>query len=333
METLPVVLILLGASVASVILCRRYSLPPILGYLLVGTISGPHALSVLENFEAAEHLAEFGVVFLMFSIGLEFSLPRLIAMRRIVLGLGCLQVLVSILCVTVIGQFIGMSWQAGVALGGVLAMSSTAVLTKLLSERMEIGAAHGREVMGVLLFQDLAVIPLLILIPAFSQPPDLLLVTMGKALLKSVVLLTLVFILGKQLLRRWLMVVARGKSAELFVLNVLFVTLGLASVTQAIGLSMSLGAFVAGMLISETQFRHQVEEDIKPFRDVLLGLFFITVGMMLDFSLVLHHLAIVLLVLCAFMLAKFALIFGLSRLVGSQTGVAMRTGLWLCAGG
>ena len=141
------------------------------------------------------------------------------------------------------------------------------------------------------------------------------------------------FILGKQLLRRWLMVVARGKSAELFVLNVLFVTLGLASVTQAIGLSMSLGAFVAGMLISETQFRHQVEEDIKPFRDVLLGLFFITVGMMLDFSLVLHHLAIVLLVLCAFMLAKFALIFGLSRLVGSQTGVAMRTGLWLCAGG
>ena len=194
METLPVVLILLGASVASVILCRRYSLPPILGYLLVGTISGPHALSVLENFEAAEHLAEFGVVFLMFSIGLEFSLPRLIAMRRIVLGLGCLQVLVSILCVTVIGQFIGMSWQAGVALGGVLAMSSTAVLTKLLSERMEIGAAHGREVMGVLLFQDLAVIPLLILIPAFSQPPDLLLVTMGKALLKSVVLLTLVFL-------------------------------------------------------------------------------------------------------------------------------------------
>ena len=333
METLPVVLILLGASVASVILCRRYNLPPILGYLLVGTISGPHALSVLENFEAAEHLAEFGVVFLMFSIGLEFSLPRLIAMRRIVLGLGCLQVLVSILCVTVIGQFIGMSWQAGVALGGVLAMSSTAVLTKLLSERMEIGAAHGRDGRGVLLFQDLAVIPLLILIPAFSQPPDLLLVTMGKALLKSVVLLTLVFILGKQLLRRWLMVVARGKSAELFVLNVLFVTLGLASVTQAIGLSMSLGAFVAGMLISETQFRHQVEEDIKPFRDVLLGLFFITVGMMLDFSLVLHHLAIVLLVLCAFMLAKFALIFGLSRLVGSQTGVAMRTGLWLCAGG
>lgn len=334
METLPIILILLGASVASVVLCRRFNLPPILGYLLVGTLSGPHAFSVLNDFAAAEHLAEFGVVFLMFSIGLEFSLPRLIAMRRIVFGLGCLQVLVSLLCVTIIGRFLGLSWQAGLALGGVLAMSSTAVLTKLLGERMEIASAHGREVMGVLLFQDLAVIPLLILIPAFSQPPELLLITMGKALLKSVVVLLLVFIIGKQLLRRWLMIVARGKSSELFVLNVLFVTLGLACATQAVGLSMSLGAFVAGMLISETEFRHEVEEDIKPFRDVLLGLFFITVGMMLDFSLVLAHLAVVLVVLLSFLLVKFALVFALSRFVASSsTGVAMRSGLWLCAGG
>ena len=333
METLPVVLILLGASVASVILCRRFGLPPILGYLLVGTISGPHALSVLHDFAAAEHLAEFGVVFLMFSIGLEFSLPRLIAMRRVVFGLGCLQVLVSILVVTVATQLFGMTWQAGVALGGVLAMSSTAVLSKLLSERMEISTAHGREVMGVLLFQDLAVIPLLILIPAFSQPPELLLVTMGKALLKSLVMLLLVFILGKQLLRRWLMIVARGKSSELFVLNVLFVTLGLACATQAVGLSMSLGAFVAGMLISETEFRHEVEEDIKPFRDVLLGLFFITVGMMLDFSLVLDHLLLIPVLLLLFLGVKFSLVFGLSRLSGSSAGVAMRSGLWLCAGG
>ena len=146
--------------------------------------------------------------------------------------------------------------------------------------------------------------------------------------------LLLVFIIGKQLLRRWLMIVARGKSSELFVLNVLFVTLGLACATQAVGLSMSLGAFVAGMLISETEFRHEVEEDIKPFRDVLLGLFFITVGMMLDFSLVLAHLAVVLVVLLSFLLVKFALVFALSRFVASSsTGVAMRSGLWLCAGG
>ena len=333
METLPIILILLGASVLSVILFRRLALPPILGYLLVGTLIGPHALSLFGHLAGADYLAEFGVVFLMFSIGLEFSLPKLVAMKRIVFGLGLLQVLVTLAVVTGLSLATGLSWQAGVALGGALAMSSTAVLTKLLSERLELDAAHGREVMGVLLFQDLAVIPLIILIPSFSQSPEQMLMTMGFALLKAVVLLAVVFFLGKRLLSQWFLVVARGKSSELFVLNVLFVTLALAWLTEEVGLSMSLGAFVAGMLISETEFRHQVEEDIKPFRDVLLGLFFVTVGMMLDIELVLAHLPAVLAVLGALLLVKFSLVFGLSRLFGSMSGGAMRTGLWLCAGG
>ncbi|MFZ4538855.1 monovalent cation:proton antiporter-2 (CPA2) family protein [Propionivibrio sp.] len=333
METLPIILMLLGASVLSVIIFRHLNLPPILGYLLVGTLIGPHAFNLLEGLAGAHYLAEFGVVFLMFSIGLEFSLSKLMAMKRIVFGLGFMQVAVTLAAVTGVVSLLGLSWQAGVAIGGVLAMSSTAVLTKLLSERIELDAPHGREVMGVLLFQDLAVVPLLILIPSFSQSPEQMAVTMGIALLKAIALLAPVFLLGKRLLSKWFFIVAHGKSAELFVLNVLFVTLGLAWLTEAVGLSLALGAFVAGMLISETEFRHQVEEDIKPFRDVLLGLFFVTVGMMLDLSLVFSNFWLVLAVLVALLVVKFALIYGLSRLFGSFSGAAMRSGLWLCAGG
>lgn len=333
MGTLPVILMLLGASVISVIVFRRLTLPPILGYLMVGALIGPNAFDLLENTSSANHLAEFGVVFLMFSIGLEFSLSKLVAMKRIVFGLGLLQVVLTLAVVAGIIFALGMPWQAGVAIGGVLSMSSTAVLTKLLSERMELDAPHGREVIGVLLFQDLAVIPLLILIPSFSQSPEQMAVTMGIALLKAMALLSLVFLLGKHLLGRWFVIVARGKSSELFVLNVLFVTLGLAWLTEAVGLSLALGAFVAGMLISETEFRHHVEEDIKPFRDVLLGLFFVTVGMMLDVSMVLTNLLVVIPLLAALLIVKFALVFSLSRAFGSMTGAAMRSGLWLCAGG
>ncbi len=258
METLPIILMLLGASVVSVILFRRLNLPPVLGYLLVGALIGPHAFNLVEGFSGAQHLAEFGVVFLMFSIGLEFSLAKLYAMKRIVFGLGFLQVLVTLLAVTGIVTGFGLSWQAGVALGGALAMSSTAVLTKLLTERLELDARHGREVMGVLLFQDIAVVPLLILIPSFSKSPEQMAVMMGIAMLKAVVVLTVVLFLGQRLMRRWFFIVARGKSPELFMLNVLLITLGLAWLTELAGLSLALGAFVAGMLISETEYLHNV---------------------------------------------------------------------------
>ena len=333
METLPIILMLLGASVATVILFRRLNLPPVLGYLLVGTLIGPHALNLVAGFSGVEHLAEFGVVFLMFSIGLEFSLPKLYAMKRIVFGLGFLQVLATLTAVTAIATGFGLNWQAGVALGGVLAMSSTAVLTKLLSERLELDAKHGREVMGVLLFQDLAVVPLLILIPSFTRSPEQMALMMGIALLKAVLVLSLVLFFGQRLMRGWFYIVARSKSAELFMLNVLLITLGLAYLTELTGLSLALGAFVAGMLISETEYRHQVEDDIKPFRDVLMGLFFVTIGMLLDEPLVLQNCLLVLAVLVALLLVKFALVAGLLRMFGSTPGSAMRTGLWLCAGG
>ncbi len=333
MNSLQLVLLLLAAAVLVVTLFRRLGLPPILGYLLVGVVIGPHALNFIKDVSGAEHLAEFGVVFLMFSIGLEFSLPKLYAMKRVVFGLGLMQVLLTIVLAVGLSVGAGLGWQAGVALGGVFAMSSTAVLSKLLAERLELESPHGRDVIGVLLFQDLAVVPLLILIPAFSRPPGEMALEIAWAMGKAAVVLSLVLFLGQKLMRRWFYIVARGKSAELFMLNVLLITLGLAHITEMAGLSLALGAFVAGMLISETEYRYQVEEDIKPFRDVLMGLFFVTVGMLLDVGAVLDYLPWVLLALAILLLGKFGLIAALSRSFGATPGNAMRVGLWLCAGG
>ena len=331
--TLHLILLLLAAAVLAVVACRSLGLPPILGYLLVGALAGPHALGALPDTESARRLAEFGVVFLMFGIGLEFSLPRLFAMKRIVFGFGLAQVVIT-LCVVAIGAMLwGVSWQASVALGGALAMSSTAILSKLLAERRELDAAHGREVMGVLLFQDLAVVPLLVLIPALAQPVDALAAEIGWALAKAAVLLALVLFVGQRLMHAWFGLVARRKSSELFMLNVLLVTLGFATLTELAGLSPALGAFVAGMLISETEYRYQVEEDIKPFRDVLLGLFFVSTGMMLDPAAIWNDALRLLVLLLLLLASKLAVVVALSRYFGSGPGTALRSGLWLCAAG
>jgi CPA2 family monovalent cation:H+ antiporter-2 len=327
------VLVLLAGSVLAVALCRRLSLPPIIGYLATGLALGPHALGLIEDTEQTRRLAEFGVVFLMFSIGLEFSMPKLMAMRRVVFGLGFAQVLATVsLCVAAAVAF-GGSWQAGVALGGAAAMSSTAIVSRLLAERMELDTPHGREIIGVLLFQDLAVVPLLILVPALGQPAGEIGVAIALALAKAALALGVLVLVGPRAMRTWLGLVARRRSTELFVLNVLFVTLALAFVTGLAGLSLALGAFLAGMLISETEYRYQVEEDIKPFRDVLLGLFFITVGMLLDVRMVLGEPALVLLLLVLLVSAKFGLIAFLSRAFGSPPGTALRVALGLAQGG
>ena len=333
MSALSLVLLLLGASVFAVVLFRRFNLPPVLGYLLVGSLIGPHAFNFMHDVTRASALAEFGVVFLMFSIGLEFSLPKLYAMKRIVFGLGLLQVLLSMLLITVLVMLFGIGWQLGIALGGVLAMSSTAVLTKLLAERMQLDSPHGREIMGVLLFQDLAVVPLLVLIPSLTQPPEKLAMLLGVALLKAVVVLAVILVFGQKLMRKWFHFVARAKSSEVFVLNVLLITLGLAYVTELAGLSLALGAFVAGMLISETEYRLQVEEDIKPFRDVLMGLFFVTIGVKLDLHILVGLWWQVLLVLIALLAIKGLVVGLLSWKLGSSPGNAVRSALWLCAGG
>jgi CPA2 family monovalent cation:H+ antiporter-2 len=311
-----------------------------LGYLAVGVLIGPHAFGLASETGSTHALAEFGVVFLMFSIGLEFSLAQLRAMRRIVFGLGLAQVVLTIVA-TVLGALafslwlpqLSVGWQAAFALGGALAMSSTAIVVKLLTERLELESEHGRRIIGILLFQDLAVVPLLIMIPALAKNPEDLAPTLAWAAVKAAAVLALLLFFGQKLMRSWFTLVAKRRSQELFMLNLLLVTLGAAWITERAGLSLALGAFVAGMLISETQFKHQVEEDIKPFRDVLLGLFFITIGMLLNVRLVLEHWWLVLLLLVVPVLLKFALIALLAKAFGSSDGVAMRTGLALAQAG
>jgi CPA2 family monovalent cation:H+ antiporter-2 len=332
-DTLPLILLLLAAAVVVVAVFRTLGLPPILGYLLVGAVLGPHAAGWVPDTEETRHLAEFGVVFLMFSIGLEFSLARLYSMKRIVFGLGAAQVIVSTLIATLLARLLGIPWLAGLALGGALAMSSTAMLSKLLTERGELDAPHGREVIGVLLFQDIAVVPLLVMIPAFSQPVEAMAEALLLAAVKAAILLALVLFVGQRALSAWFYMVARRKSAELFMLNVLLITLGLAWLTELAGLSLALGAFTAGMLIGETEYRYQVEEDIKPFRDVLLGLFFVAIGMRLDVLQILAQWWLVGAILFGLLTIKLAVVGLASRLLGSSPGTALRSGLWLCAGG
>lgn len=340
-SALELTLILLSTAVLGVVVFRMLHLPPMLGYLLVGILIGPHGLGLASENVTTHTLAEFGVVFLMFSIGLEFSLPKLSAMRRTVFGLGMAQVLLTIGATMLFGwivarllpQVIDISWRAAFALGGALAMSSTAIVSKMLTERLELESEHGRQIFGILLFQDLAVVPLLIMVPALARNTDDLMATLLLAGLKAGIVLVLLLVIGQQLMRGWFRIVVKRRSQELFMLNLLLITLGAAWITEKAGLSLALGAFVAGMLISETEYKHQVEEDIKPFRDVLLGLFFITIGMLLNVRLVLENWWLVLLLLTAPVLLKFALIAALAKLTGASTGVALRTGLGLAQAG
>ena len=341
MSSLEITLLYLLAAVLGVVVCRSLKLPPILGYLAVGVMIGPNALALAQNSAGVQQLGEFGVVFLMFVIGLEFNLPKLRAMRRHVFGLGLLQVVLTMVLVTAGSALLAwllpndwpFSWQTAMALSGALAMSSTAIVIRLMSERLEMESEHGKRVMGVLLFQDLAVVPLLVLIPALGASGEKLMWALTYAALKAGVLIAVLLVGGQWLMRWWLTLVARRKSEELFVLNLLLITLGLAWLTELAGLSLALGAFVAGMLVSETEFKHQVETDIRPFHDVLLGLFFISIGMLLDWREVASHWALVLILVTLPVLFKLAIVTALTKALGASDGVALRTGLYLAQAG
>ena len=332
-DALQITLLLLCSAVVVVVVFRQLGMPAVLGYLLVGALVGPHALGFVPDSQDQRYLAEFGVVFLMFSVGLEFSLPQLTAMRRTVFGLGGAQVLAIGAMAAGAAMAMGESWRAAIVVGGVLAMSSTAIISKVLTERMELHSPHGRQIMGVLLFQDLAVIPLLVLIPALALSGERIAGAIGVALLKAVVVLALVLFLGQKLMRPLFTLVARQRSSELFVLLVLLVTLGLAWVTEMAGLSLALGAFLAGMLISETEYRYQVEDYIKPFRDVLLGLFFVTIGMLLDVNAVIANLAAVMAVFALLLAVKFAVVLGLAMFMGNSKPTSLRTAIALAPAG
>jgi CPA2 family monovalent cation:H+ antiporter-2 len=327
------ILILLGVAVFTVTLVRRLGLPAILGYLAVGLIAGPHGLGWLVFDEVIRFLGELGIVFLLFSIGLEFSLPLLLTLRRYLLGVGSIQVVGGTLAGFAIAQTFGIDWPGALVLGAATALSSTAIVLTLLGEQGELKERHGRLAVGILLFQDLAAVPFLVIIPLLAAEREALAVPLLLALLKGAVAFVLIWYIGRRLLPRLLHGVSRAASRELFTLAVLLLALATAWSTAVFGLSLAMGAFLAGMLLGETAYRHQIEADARPFKDLLMGLFFVTVGMELDYALLPSMWLELLVLLVGITLGKGALIFVLVWVARLGSRAAARTALLLGHGG
>lgn len=332
-ETLYDVLIFLAAAIVVVPLLRRLRVSPILGYLAAGVAIGAHGLAVVQDKEGAHTLAEFGVVFLLFMIGLELSVQRLKTMAGQILGLGSLQVVISGLVVGLTAYGLGVDAYAAIVIGGGLALSSTAFVLQLLVERGERATAYGQVAFSILLLQDLAVVPLLILVPLLAHSEASILSIAGLTALQAVGAVVAIFVIGRLVLRPLYRIVAGTSSAELFVATTLLVVLGTSWLVSLGGFSMALGAFLAGLLLAETEYRHQVEADIRPFRGILLGLFFMTVGMAIDLPLIAERWLLIVLSVIALMAGKTAIIFALCRFYGQSNETALRAGLLLSQGG
>lgn len=309
---------------------KRVGLPPILAYLLTGLLAGSYGFGWISNSHEIQLIAELGIVFLLFSLGLEFSIPKLMAMRSVVFGLGSLQVLVTTVVLAVILKYLGFNWIEALIIASLIALSSTAVVVKELKERGILNIRRGQLAVGVLLFQDIAVVPLLITIPLLSQSDNQVLVgALILALAKGAFVCMLLWAIGKWVLPKVFNEVAMARTDELFVLTTLVVALCAGALTYAFGLSMALGAFLAGMMLGESQFRHQLEAEIRPFRDILMGLFFVTVGTQLDVSYVIQSFIYIVLVLALLIVLKLAIIFLLAQLMGERRKDAFAAGILL----
>ena len=327
-------LIILASSLVVIALFRRLKLPPVLGYLCVGLMIGPTALDWIHESPNLPDLAELGVVFLLFSLGLEFSLPKMIKLRHVVFGLGTLQVLATTAVLGSLLYAFGMSANIAFMLAAGLSLSSTAIVSKELTSLGEIFSTHGQNAIGVLLFQDVVAVLLLTLVPVFAGSSDqawywALPVTLGK----TVILFVGLLLASRYILPRLFHEVAASRSAELFVLLALVIVLLTAWLTHLLGLSPALGAFLAGMLLGESHYRHQIEADIRPFRDILLGLFFVSIGMLIDLQLFLHHGFEILGLTLALMLIKGGVVGIILKLRGRDGETAWRSGLALAQGG
>ncbi len=333
-DPLAQILLLLAAAVGVVALARRAGLPAILGYLVVGVALGPHALGLFDETEGTRLLAELGVVFLLFTLGLEFSWPRMVAMRREVFGVGSVQVVTLAGVAMLVFHALGVDLLPAVALGGAVAVSSTAIIVQQLTEQSEINRTHGRVAFSVLLFQDLAFVPFLVLAGALAAGSlDFSPARVGTAVALGTLAVGFVLIVGRYALRPLFHEIAHSRLQELFTLAVLLVALGSAWVSHAAGVSMATGAFLAGVMLAETEYRHQVEAAIRPFRDILLGLFFISVGMMLDLGVLQGDLLLILGILAAMTVCKALLTALVGRLWGLPPFKAVRTGIVLSVGG
>ncbi len=327
-------LIILASSLVVIALFRRLRLPPVLGYLCVGLLVGPSAFDWVNESEHLPDVAELGVVFLLFSLGLEFSLSKMIALRQVVFRLGSQQVLISTALLGLLLMLLGMPTTPALLLGAGLSLSSTAIVTKELSSLGEVFSSHGQNAVGVLLFQDVVAVLLLTLVPVFAGSSEQAWYwALPLTLAKTVVLFVGLLLASRWLLPRLFHEVAASRSAELFVLLALVIVLLTAWLTHLLGLSPALGAFLAGMLLGESHYRHQIEADIRPFRDILLGVFFVSIGMLIDLQLFLSHSLLILGLTVGLMLIKGIVVALLVKWRGSDSETAWRSGLALAQGG
>lgn len=335
MDHLAQIILLLGVAVAVIVAFRRMHIPSSLGYLLVGVILGPHTAGPTVYVPEFAALAEFGVVFLLFSIGLSFSLPQLHAMRHQVFGLGTAQVVLTTAVVAVLLWLAGMDPAAAFVVGAVFAQSSSTIIGSQLAEQGEDSTPHGRMGLAISVFQDVTAVPILIVIPVLGATvaADHLAGDLLWAMAKAVAAFALVFYAGRWALRSLFALVSRRRSAELFTLTVLLIVLVAAWATKSFGLSLAFGAFLAGMVLGETEFRHQVESSIRPFRDVLLGLFFVGIGMLIDPGVLPQVWHLALLGTVVLMLVKALVVILIVRASGIDAATSWRTGLLLAVGG
>ena len=324
------ILAILSSAVLIVWVFRRLKLPAILAYLVAGMFVGEHGLNLAQDQVDYDHFAELGIVFLLFTLGLEFSLPRLMAMRHLVLAVGSLQVGISLFIFMIASMYFGLSFESSFVVGSILALSSTAIVIRQLSETGAMKRKSGQLSVAILLFQDVAVVPLLIIIPMLALDDGTSMTwALTIAIFKGVVVVTLLLFIGKWLLPKVFNIIASVRTDELFVLTTLLVTLLASALTQWFGLSMALGAFLAGMMLGESEYKHQLEADIRPYRDILLGLFFITVGMKLDVGLLLSSPLNILALMMSFMLVKIMVVRVLASRAGESTKDAWASGLML----
>ncbi|MEC9261959.1 MAG: cation:proton antiporter, partial [Pseudomonadota bacterium] len=297
-------------AVVSVALFKRIHLPPILAYLFAGIIAGPSGFALYSHPEDMHLAAEVGIVFLLFSLGLEFSLPKLMAMRSLVFGAGLMQmVLTTVLGSVAVWMLVDTSLSAAIVIGGMLALSSTAIVIKQVTEMGILNNVRTQLAVSILLFQDLAVVPFLIVIPLLSGESETsLAMALALALVKGVLVVGMLMSVGKWILPWVFREVARTRTDELFVLSTILVALLAGGLTYAFGLSMALGAFLAGMMLGESQYKYQLEADIRPFRDILMGLFFVTVGMQLELSVLMSYGHWIVLGVIVLMAAKVVLV-------------------------
>jgi CPA2 family monovalent cation:H+ antiporter-2 len=331
---LKVILILLAAAVLVVALFKKLNLSPVLGYLTAGAMIGPSGFAVIKDVQGTAAIAEFGIVFLMFVIGLELSFERLKAMRRHVFGLGTLQVVITAGLIGGLAVALGFSAEAAVIIGCGLAFSSTALVLQVVEKTGEKSTQIGRLSLAVLILQDLAVLPLLVLVPLLADKSHSIGAAMMDAGVRATLALVVVFVAGRILLRPLFRIVASLRNAELFTALTLLVVLGISyGLHVAAHLSMALGAFVAGLLVAETEYKHQVEADILPYKALLLGLFFMAVGMQIDLPLMVDQFVLILALCVSLMVGKAVIIIALARVFGFSKANSVHTGMLLSQGG